>query len=327
MRSALAYIRWENIEELRNSNPITFNSRQERLHELTTGDRLWLVSRNPADNQYYFVACLHLSRRFKNSAAASTRERFGSFGVEADAEASHFFGLDFPAESLLRALLFETGKPIKYGANVGQALQTIRLASEEDQIVLDAAIRIKLGNAGRFRDRVFGLWTKCAPEFADYFLINWQAKAETLAFLLYDSAPALQTGAPVFVHSGKNLVFFAKFVGAQIVSGYRHSIEPDERHSERERVWKQYRASTLQCPTPNAFTEFWDSQDGVRSLFLFRELVPSKQPVPFKLYGRALEWGYPMGVGYRYLSFAESMLLLRAVGAEPRHVEDFAKLV
>ena len=37
-------------------------------------------------------------------------------------------------------------------------------------------------------------------------------------------------------------------------------------------------------------------------------------PVPFKDYGRALGWGYPMGVGYRYLSLYQSYLLLRTAG-------------
>ena len=32
----------------------------------------------------------------------------------------------------------------------------------------------------------------------------------------------------------------------------------------------------------------------------------------FKDYGRALGWGYPMGVGYRYLTLAQSYLLLRS---------------
>jgi hypothetical protein len=32
---------------------------------------------------------------------------------------------------------------------------------------------------------------------------------------------------------------------------------------------------------------------------------------PFKEYGRALEWGYPMGVGYRYLTLPQTFLLLR----------------
>jgi hypothetical protein len=38
--------------------------------------------------------------------------------------------------------------------------------------------------------------------------------------------------------------------------------------------------------------------------------------VPFKVYGRALEWGYPMGVGYRYLTLSQSLLLLRTSDAQ-----------
>lgn len=327
MRHALAYIRWENIEEFRNSHPTTFNSRQERLHQLQKGDRLWLVSRNPADNQYYFVAMLSVTRIVDNPVGSLKHRRFGRFGVEVDSAVSHFFGLGFPADGLLRVLLFETGKPIKYGANIGQALQTIRMASDEDQIVLDAALRIALDQAGRFKDFIFGLWTKCAPEFADFFITNWREKGQPLAFLLYDSAPLLKPGAPVFVHAGKRLAFFGSFAGSEVVSGYRHTIELGEREAERERVWQQYRAWTLQCPSPPAFARFWDSQDGVRSLFFLREVVPSTQPVEFKVYGRALEWGYPMGVGYRYLSFAESMLLLKAIGPVRKHIQDFVSLL
>jgi hypothetical protein len=36
-------------------DPLTFNTRQERLHRLAAGDRLWLVSRCPDDGQYDFV--------------------------------------------------------------------------------------------------------------------------------------------------------------------------------------------------------------------------------------------------------------------------------
>jgi hypothetical protein len=32
--------------------PLTFNSRQERLHRLAAGDRLWLVSRCPEEGLY-----------------------------------------------------------------------------------------------------------------------------------------------------------------------------------------------------------------------------------------------------------------------------------
>ena len=54
------------------------------------------------------------------------------------------------------------------------------------------------------------------------------------------------------------------------------------------------------------------SQHGVRSLFIMDNLVEVPVELPFKTYGRALEWGYPMGVGYRYLSFSQCWLLLRA---------------
>ena len=180
-----------------------------------------------------------------------------------------------------------------------------------------------MADGGKFRDRPFGLWTKCAPEFADYFLANWLTHAEPLAFLLYDSAPALTAGAPVFVHSDKHLAFIGRFVGSQVVSAYRHMVEPEERVSERERVWQQFRASTLKPPTEEAFVQFWNAQNGIRSLFVFRDLVPAKQSVPFKVYGHALEWGYPMGVGYRYVTFAESMLLLKLAGASHDLVTEF----
>lgn len=326
MATGFAYIRWENAEELRNSEQITFNSKQERLHELGGGDWLWLVSRNPADSQYYFVARLALTGRIENPENSEFHKRFGRFGVQADRDTSCFFGSEFPGEGVLRALLFETKKPIKYGASIGQALQTIRIANVEDDIVLASTLRRKLANNGKFEDRLFGLWTKCAPEFADYFLTNWKERAEPLGFLLYDAAPVLHAGGPVFVHSGKNLAFFGRFVETQVVSAYHHTVESNERDAECDRIWRQFRASTLKAPAPDAFREFWNSQHGVRSLLVIRDLVASKQPVPFKVYGRALEWGYPIGVGYRHLSFAESMLLLRAAGAERTHVEEIAGL-
>jgi hypothetical protein len=51
------------------------------------------------------------------------------------------------------------------------------------------------------------------------------------------------------------------------------------------------------------------------------EVAEIASPVTFKAYGRALEWGFPMGVGYRYLSMPQSVLLLRlaAMPAEAKH--------
>ena len=34
----------------------------------------------------------------------------------------------------------------------------------------------------------------------------------------------------------------------------------------------------------------------------------------FKVYGQALEWAFPMDLGYRYLSVGQSVLLLRVAG-------------
>ena len=53
-------------------------------------------------------------------------------------------------------------------------------------------------------------------------------------------------------------------------------------------------------------------QHGVRALFLMDNLTEFGAALPFNVYGRGLEWGYPMGVGYRYLTLSQSLLLLRA---------------
>src|SRR5262249_38658140 len=87
-----------------------------------------------------------------------------------------------------------------------------------------------------------------------------------------------------------------------------------ERVVERERVWLRYRVNTIDPPAKGDFDQFWDGQNGVRALFVMDEVTELSDPVPFKVYGRALEWGYPMGVGYRYLSPAQSVLLLRMAG-------------
>src|SRR2546428_7322707 len=61
MASAIAFIQWESYAQgadgrgLFASDPLSYNSRQDRLHKLGAGDRLWLVSRCPDDQQYYVV--------------------------------------------------------------------------------------------------------------------------------------------------------------------------------------------------------------------------------------------------------------------------------
>jgi hypothetical protein len=94
-------------------DPLTFNTRQERLHRLAVGDRQWLVSRCPDDGQYYFVAALRIAQLIRNPPDSDKATRFGEYAIVADRPQSHDLGRRFPAEGLLRAFTFETGKPIK----------------------------------------------------------------------------------------------------------------------------------------------------------------------------------------------------------------------
>src|SRR5438309_102425 len=126
MASAVIFMQWESYESdtgqsvFFRHNPLTFNSRQERLHKLCGGDRLWLVARCPADQQYYFVAMLTIVATKRNE-PGSPEAAFGEFGLIADKPNSQDLGKRFPAEGLLRALQFESGKPINYGASIGHA--------------------------------------------------------------------------------------------------------------------------------------------------------------------------------------------------------------
>jgi hypothetical protein len=246
-------------------NPLTFNTRQERLHRLTAGDRLWLVSRCPADGQYYFTCALRIAQLIRNPPASDLAARFGEYAILADRSESHDLGRRFPAEALLRAFTFETGRPIKYGASIGQSLQTLRLLDPADERILDAALADLAKADAVPLAGIAGPWTKCDSVFADYFLKNWSSRHEPLAFLLYDPPPALRAGSPVFIHSDKNLRLLARFREAQFVAGYKPTIEPDERLAERERVWQTNRAGTVDPPTKEEFDKFWAAQHGVHS--------------------------------------------------------------
>jgi hypothetical protein len=154
-----------------------------------------------------------------------------------------------------------------------------------------------------------------------------RARQEPLAFLLYDSPPVLPPGAPVFIHSEGNLRIVASFLRSEFVAGYKPSADPSERTSERERVWREYRELTVEPPTKQDFDTSWDGQYGVRALFLTENLVELAVPIPFRKYGRALEWGYPMGVGYRYLSLSQCVLMLRASELPPTTQDAFLAAV
>jgi hypothetical protein len=291
-------------------DPLTFNTRQERLHQLAAGDRLWLVSRCPDDRQYYFVAALRIAQQIRNPPESEKATLFGEYAVVADQSQSRDLGRSFPAEGLLRAFAFD-GRPIKYGASLGQSLQTLRLLDAGDERVLDAVLDGLREGQGPPLVASCGLWTKCDAVFADYFLKNWNCRRQPLAFLLYDPPPALRTGVPVFIHSDKNLRLLARFREGQVVAGHNPTVEAEERVAERERVWQAHRAGTIDAPAKVDFDKFWEAQHGVRGLFLMDEIAELPQPVAFKVYGRALQWGYPMGVGYRYLSVPQSVLLMR----------------
>ncbi len=319
MSSAIAFIQLDNYRGLPSyfdADPLTFNSQQLRLHNLVPGDRLWLVSRSRDDHQYFIVAVLHISELKTNPSGSPQRDHFGEFAIVADKAQSHDLGTRFPAEGLLRALQFESKKPIKHGASIGQALQTIRLLAPADEKLLDSALTRLLDGENPVLDQPFGLWTKCDAVFANYFLKNWAARHELLAFLLYDPPPALPAGAPIFVHSDKTLRFIARFQRSLYLAGHKLTVDPDERLATREWVWSTYRANTIDPPSKADYDEFWTSQNGIRSLFLMDELIESPIQSPFKEYGRALEWGYPMGVGYRYLTLSQSKLLLACAGID-----------
>ena len=76
-----------------------------------------------------------LSRLSRLTSAALTRnpsdsekgQQYGEHAIVCDRAKSLDLGKQFPAEGLLRALVFETDRPIKYGANIGQSVQTLRL--------------------------------------------------------------------------------------------------------------------------------------------------------------------------------------------------------
>ena len=53
------------------------------------------------------------------------------------------------------------------------------------------------------------------------------------------------------------------------------------------------------------------SSTACAGLFVMDGVTEVARPVGFEVYGRALGWGYPMGVGYRYLGVGQSALLGR----------------
>jgi hypothetical protein len=328
MAIAIAFIQWPNYEGgpnglgLFEAPLLTYSSSQERLHVLKPEDRLWLVSRHAEDNQYYFVACLTVQELKRNRAGTRIEQHFGTYSIVANPARSHNLRTRIPAEGLLRAFEFQGNRPIRFGSNLGQSLQAIRFVGAIEERVLDSTLQRILEGEGRLVEWPFGLWTKCEYVFANYFLKNWRTHKKPLAFLLYDSPPSLRPGSPVFIHSDKSLRLIATFRESQFVAGHKHTVSGEERIAERERIWLAYRNRTIDAPGKPEFDLFWERQNGVRALFLMDNLLEIGSSCQFRSYGRALEWGYPMGVGYRYLTLSQCILLLKQAKVD----EDAAEL-
>ena len=329
MASAVIFIRWGNYvghspeQGLFRRSPLAYNSSQERLHDMRPGDQLWLVSRCPDNKQYYFVGMLHIESLSRNEAGSRLEGEFGPYALTAAPDKSIDLARRFPAEGLLRSFTFKPDRPIKYGSSIGQSLQAFRALSEHDHAIMQSALARLRASAEGELDQPAGLWTKCAGEYADYFTLNWTQRLKPLAFLLYDSPPQLPTGAPVFIHSDRKLRLLGRFLHSEFVSGHKRTVGAAERIDERERVWKQYRAATAGAPEKPEFDRFWDAQDGVRSLFIFDSVIRLPHACQFGTYRACLGWGYPRGVGYRYLTFSQALLLLRACHAPSDTVDQY----
>lgn len=321
MADAVCFISWESYSGgpdgrgFFNQEPLSFNSAQSRLHQVDVGDMIWLVSRHPDDKQYYLVCALRVAERRHNEASGDIARAYGEYGIVASRIGSYDLGQRFPVEVLLRSLAFESGRPIQHGASVGQSIQSIRIISPTDEILLNYCLnRVLAGQEAQ--PGICGLWTKCDRVFADYFTANWTARRVPQAFLLYDSPPTLPLGAPVFIHSEQCLRLLARFRGAEFVASYKRTNDASEQRSEMERCWTEYRAGTIAAPEREEFEEFWGKQDSIRSLIVLDNFLELPHLSQFKEYGRALEWGYPTGVGWRPLDLFQTHYLMNLAGAD-----------
>lgn len=328
MPDAICYLSWENYVCGPNGRgfflqePLSYNSRQPRLHEIEPGDHVWLVSRHPDDKQYLIVGVLRVAELRKNESAGDLGNAFGAYGIVAERIGSYDLGRRFPAEGLLRSLAYESGKPIRHGANIGQSIQSIRFVNRADTILLNYCLnRVLTGLEPQ--PGTCGLWTKCDESFADYFVANWDARRVPQAFLLFDSPPAIPIGAPVFIHSNQYLRLLARFRESQYVASYKKTNDEAERNQEKERCWTEFRAGTIDAPPREEFEEFWNKQDSIRSLVLIDNVLTLPFCPQFKDYGKALEWGYPTGVGWRPLDLFQTHYLMTLARLDPATVSFF----
>lgn len=322
MSDAVCFLNWESYASgpdgrgFFSQEPLSYNSRQSRLHDIRPGDHVWLVSRHPDDKQYLITGVLRVAELRRNDPAGTLGTAYGEFGIIADRVGSYDLGRRFPAEGLLRSLAYESGKPIRHGASIGQSLQAIRFVNSADTILLNYCLN-RVIKGLEPQPGTCGLWTKCDEVFADYFVANWDARRVPQAFLLYDSPPNIPIGAPVFIHSNQYLRLLARFRESQYVASYKKTSDEAERHEEKERCWNEFRAGTIDAPRREDFEEFWNKQDSVRSLILMDNVSCLPFRPQFKEYGKALEWGYPTSVGWRPLDLFQTHYLLTLAQLDP----------
>jgi hypothetical protein len=153
-------------------DPLTFNTRQERLHRLIVGDWLWLVSRCPADGQYYFTCALRIAQLIRNPPDSDKTKRFGEYAILAERSESHDLGRRFPAEGCYVRLRSRRAGRSSTAPPSASRCTTLRLLGPAGERILDAA----LGDLGKGEAVPLagsaGLRTKCDSVFADYFLKN-----------------------------------------------------------------------------------------------------------------------------------------------------------
>lgn len=326
MSDILAFVRWEEYLKrpdglpLLGVDPVTFNSSQSRLHLVEPGERLWLVSRSPSDQQYYLVGLVRVKARGMNTPDSEEARRFGPYKVIGDKHESVDLQNRLPIADALRALSFSPSSPIKPGANIGQSIQTIRELSPDDIRFLVRLVEKALASPRHtavFWNPVVALWTKCSGEYATRFLENWRFQQQAQAFLLYDAQPWLPVGAPVFVHADRRLTLVAKFSGSEAVNGYKPLYEENERVQEAERIWVQHRL-TQRRPIEGSkddFDKFWEAKQGIRSLIYMGDISVIPRRPPWAEYGsKLLQWGMPTCVGYRYLTLTQAKALSETSG-------------
>jgi len=327
MSELLAFVRWEEYQKrpdglpLLAADPVSFNSAQARLHRVLNGERLWLVSRCPDDQEYYLVGFIKVEAKELNPPDSVEAQLFGTFRVVGRKATSADLGKRCVVTDLLYALSFSPRNPIKPGANIGQSIQTIRKLSHDDVSFLDRLVEEVLATprpTGTLWNPVVGLWTKCSGQYALRFLENYEAQKRTQAFLLYDAQPWLPEGAPIFVHADRRLTLFARFFGSEAVRGYMPLYDQGVRDAERERIWALYR-SNQRFPiegTKENFDRFWSAKRGVRSLIHIGDVSLLPRRPSWTEYGsKLLQWGMPTCVGYRHLTLRQAKALSEASGS------------